>query len=63
MRTAVAEGLIKEKDPSTLAKQVYDFSIGVILQAKIDNDPKALKRLKPGVFRLLGIELPETVAV
>jgi len=63
VRAAVAEGLIQEKDPSTLAKQIYDFSIGVILQAKIDNDPKALKRLKPGVFRLLGIELPEAMAV
>jgi hypothetical protein len=33
----------------------------VILQAKIDNDPDVLKRLKPGVFRLLGIKLPEAV--
>ena len=61
VRAADDEGLIKEKDPSTLAKQIYDFTIGVILQAKIDNDPDVLKRLKPGVFRLLGIKLPEAV--
>ncbi len=63
VRAADDEGLISEKDPATLAKQIYDFTIGVILQAKIDNDPEVLKRLKPGVFRLLGIKLPEPVAV
>jgi TetR/AcrR family transcriptional repressor of nem operon len=63
VRAACDEGLIKEKDPTMLAKQIYDFTIGVILQAKIDNDPQALKRLKPGVFRLLGIALPEPVGV
>lgn len=62
VRTACDEGLISEKDPAMLAKQIYDFSIGVILQAKIDNDPDVLKRLKPGVFRLLGIKRPELAA-
>lgn len=59
VRAACDEGLINEKDPAMLAKQIYDFTIGVILQAKIDNDPEVLKRLKPGVFRLLGIKRPE----
>ena len=63
VRAAHDEGLINEKDHAMLAKQIYDFTIGVILQAKIDNDPQALKRLKPGVFRLLGIELPKLAAV
>ena len=62
VRAACDEGLISEKDPAMLAKQIYDFSIGVILQAKIDNDPDVLKRLKPGVFRLLGIKRPELAA-
>jgi TetR/AcrR family transcriptional repressor of nem operon len=61
VRAADEEGLINEKDPATLAKQIYDFTIGVILQAKIDNDPEVLKRLKPGVFRLLGLKVPESV--
>jgi len=63
VRAAVEEGLIKEKDPAMLAKQIYDFTIGVILQAKIDNDPEVLMRLKPGVFRLLGIKLREPVSI
>jgi TetR/AcrR family transcriptional repressor of nem operon len=62
VRAAVDEGVIDEKDPATLAKQIYDFTIGLLLQAKIDNDPEVLKRLKPGVFRLLGIKLPKPVA-
>jgi len=63
VRTAVDEGLIKEKDPTMLARQIYDFTIGLLLQAKIDNDPDVLKRLKPGIFRLLGIKLPEPASV
>ncbi|MGA2052380.1 MAG: TetR/AcrR family transcriptional regulator [Opitutales bacterium] len=61
VRAAINEGLIEEKDPATLAKQIYDFSIGVILQAKIDNEPQVLQRLRPGIFRLLGVKLPEPV--
>ena len=56
VRAARDEGLIDETDPATLAKQIYDFSIGLILQAKIDNDPQVLQRLRPGIFRLLGIK-------
>jgi hypothetical protein len=63
VRAAVDEGLIKEKDPTMLARQIYDFTIGLLLQAKIDNNPDVLKRLKPGIFRLLGIKLPEPAAV
>lgn len=61
VRAAHNEGLIDEKDPATVAKQIYDFAIGVILQAKIDNDAQALQRLRPGIFRLLGIKLSEPV--
>jgi hypothetical protein len=63
VRAASEEGLIQEKDPSLLAKQIYDFTIGVILQAKIDNDPAVLDRLQPGIFRLLGIKLSEPAAI
>lgn len=61
VRTAHEEGLITEKDHAALAKDLYDFAIGLILQAKIENNPEAMKRFKPGVFRLLGIPLPELV--
>jgi TetR/AcrR family transcriptional regulator, transcriptional repressor for nem operon len=61
IRDAVAEGSIRTEDPAQLAKEAYYFVIGVLTQAKIQNDPETLKRLKPGVARILGIRFEEAV--
>ncbi|MGA7126658.1 MAG: TetR/AcrR family transcriptional regulator [Chthoniobacterales bacterium] len=61
IRDAVAEGSIRAEDPAQLAKEAYCFVVGVLTQAKIRNDPETLKRLKPGVARVLGIHLEESV--
>lgn len=58
VRTAQAEGLVAEEDPVLLARQVYDFVAGLLIRAKIENNPDALDRLKPGVLRLLGWKTP-----
>jgi hypothetical protein len=35
--------------------------VGVLTQAKIQNNPETLKRLKPGVGRILGIRLEDPI--
>jgi TetR/AcrR family transcriptional repressor of nem operon len=53
-RDAVAEGAIDAKDPVELAREVFCYVKGLIMQAKIENNPDILKCLKKGVFRLVG---------
>ena len=61
IRDAVEEGSIRTEDPAQLAKEAYCFITGVLTQAKIQNSPEPLKRLKSGVGRVLGTRLEETV--
>jgi TetR/AcrR family transcriptional regulator, transcriptional repressor for nem operon len=60
LREAEAEGLLEAKDPIELARQVYCHVTGLIMQAKIENNPEPLKSLKKGVFRLLGVNPVES---
>jgi TetR/AcrR family transcriptional repressor of nem operon len=62
VRDLATEGLIESKDDQELAKELYSYIMGVILQAKIDNNPKGLDRLQPGVLRLLNLKKISTVA-
>ena len=62
IRDAVEEGSIRTEDPAQLAKEAYYFVVGVLTQAKIQNNPETLKRLKPGVARILGTRLEEPVS-
>jgi TetR/AcrR family transcriptional regulator, transcriptional repressor for nem operon len=61
LRDAAAEGFLEAKDPVELARQVYCYATGLIMQAKIENNPEPLKSLKKGVFRLLGVNPVESV--
>ena len=56
LRDAAAEGVLATRDPVELARQVFCYAGGLIMQAKIENDPHVLKCLKKGVFRLLGAD-------
>jgi TetR/AcrR family transcriptional regulator, transcriptional repressor for nem operon len=60
LRDAEAEGILEAKDPVELARQVYCHVTGLIMQAKIENNPEPLKSLKKGVFRLLGVNPVES---
>ena len=56
------DGVIpKDEDPKMIARQVYDFTVGLLTQAKIENDPAALQRLRPGIFRILGLKVSVSV--
>lgn len=54
LRDADADGTLKVEDPVELARQVFCYASGLIMQAKIENNPGVLKCLKKGVFRLVG---------
>jgi TetR/AcrR family transcriptional repressor of nem operon len=62
VRDLAEEGLIESKDHMELARELYSYSMGVILQAKIDNNPKSLDRLQPGVLRLLNLKKVSALA-
>ena len=51
------DGLVSpQEDAKAIARQIYDFCIGLMLEAKIENSLETLYRIKPGVFRILGIK-------
>ncbi len=56
VRDLAEEGLIESTDHAELAREINSYITGVILQAKIDNNPKGLDRLQPGVLRLLNLK-------
>jgi TetR/AcrR family transcriptional repressor of nem operon len=56
VRDLLAEGLIETSEPKDLARELYFYFIGVMMQAKIENNLKSYDRLHHGAFRLLGIK-------
>ena len=61
LRDAAAEGALDAQDPVELARQVFCYAGGLIMQAKIENNPEVLKCLKKGIFRLLGVNSIQSV--
>jgi hypothetical protein len=62
LRDAATEGTLEVKDPVERAREVFCYINGLIMQAKIENNPAILKCLKKGVFRLLGTKPAEPVS-
>jgi TetR/AcrR family transcriptional repressor of nem operon len=56
VRDLASEGLIETKDPRELGCELYFYVIGVLMQAKIENNLKSLDRLECGAFRLLNVK-------
>jgi TetR/AcrR family transcriptional repressor of nem operon len=56
VRDAVAQGVLPaDTDADELGRGLFCYLTGVLVQAKIENNPAALNRLKAGVFRFLGL--------
>ena len=55
IRDAVHEGLVPEQDCDAKARDLYSCVIGVLLQAKIENNLEIIRHLKPTIFRLIGM--------
>jgi TetR/AcrR family transcriptional repressor of nem operon len=62
VRDLAAEGLVETNNPAELAQEVGAYLTGVLMQAKIENSPKHLDRLKHGILRLLGIRAQPAAA-
>ncbi|MBN8532054.1 MAG: TetR/AcrR family transcriptional regulator [Alphaproteobacteria bacterium] len=59
VRDAIAIGQISGGDPAAKAREVFSYVMGVMVSAKVLNDLEVIRRdLRPGVFRIIGMELP-----
>jgi hypothetical protein len=56
VRDLASEGLIESKDHNVLACEIMCYITGVLMQAKIENDPTMVERLTHGVMRLLNVK-------
>jgi TetR/AcrR family transcriptional repressor of nem operon len=56
VRDAAAEGLLQTDDPRALARQLFAFSQGMLLQAKVRNDLDLLRDVHAGMLRLLDVQ-------
>ena len=54
LRDAHAEGLIEKQDFPMKAQAVFSFIIGMLLQAKVKNDPEILRDLNQIIAQMLG---------
>ena len=61
LREALAEGVIADTDPLKAAQDLFAYSQGLLLQAKVLNDPEILRGARAGMFRLLHL-VPVPVA-
>jgi TetR/AcrR family transcriptional repressor of nem operon len=62
LRDAIAEGTVEARDPMELAREVFCYVSGLLMQAKIENNPDILKCLDKGVFRILGAKPLASIA-
>ena len=58
IRDAQLQGTVEVDHPRAAATQVYSCVLGLLLQAKIQNDPVVLLELESAVNRLLRIRAP-----
>jgi TetR/AcrR family transcriptional repressor of nem operon len=56
LRDAIREGLIPDQDCEAKARDLYGCVMGVLLQAKIENDLRIIRHLKPTIFQLIGVD-------
>jgi TetR/AcrR family transcriptional repressor of nem operon len=55
LRDAVREGLIPHQDCDNKARELFGCVMGVLVEAKIENDLEIIHHLKPTIFQLIGV--------
>jgi TetR/AcrR family transcriptional repressor of nem operon len=60
VRDLASEGTIETQNPKELASELNSYIMGVMIQAKIENNPKILGRLEQGALRLLNLKQTAT---
>ena len=54
LRDAARAGQIERHDFKVMARELYRCVIGVLVEAKIENDLEVIRQLKPSFWRLVG---------
>jgi TetR/AcrR family transcriptional repressor of nem operon len=54
LRDARKEGLIPEQDFAAQSRTIFSLITGVLLQAKVKNDPEVVRDLTPAILQLIG---------
>lgn len=61
IKNASETGVIQTKDPLAKTEEIHDFVTGLMMMARIHNSLDGLERdLKPGIFRIVGLQATET---
>jgi TetR/AcrR family transcriptional repressor of nem operon len=58
LRDAQREGLIEKCDFVAKSQAIYSFTMGMLLQAKVKNDPETLRDLAPTIMQMIGAAVP-----
>jgi len=58
LRDAHREGLIEPQDFAAKSRALFCFILGMLLQAKVRNDPEVLRDLNPTVLQMIGVAVP-----
>lgn len=58
LRDAHREGLIEKCDFAAKSCVIYSFAMGMLLQAKLKNDPDVLRDLAPSILQMIGAAVP-----
>ncbi len=58
LRDAHREGLIEKCDFAVKSRTIFSFAMGMLLQAKVKNDPEVLQELAPAVMQMIGAAVP-----
>jgi TetR/AcrR family transcriptional repressor of nem operon len=62
LRDLMDSGIIPKSDPREVAQEFYSYMVGVLLQAKIENNPKQVENLKRGILHLLNVRVEPVAA-
>jgi TetR/AcrR family transcriptional repressor of nem operon len=62
VRDFAAEGSLETNDPAGLARELYFYCLGILMQAKIENNIKVFDQLHHGCIRILSLKQPVVAA-
>jgi TetR/AcrR family transcriptional repressor of nem operon len=54
LRDAHKDGLIEDGDFAAKSRAIFCFVVGMLLQAKVRNDPEVLRHLSPNIMQMIG---------
>ena len=58
LRDAHKEGIVEKCDFVAKSQAIFSFIMGMLLQAKVKNDPEILRDLAPTIMQMIGAAVP-----